>query len=139
LPRLVIWPESPLNLTYSRDPVVRARITEFTIKNHASLVFNSIEPAATNGTYNSALMVNEQGHLVAQHNKIRMMPFGEYLPLPHWLARASRLHALVANFLPGTTHPLMPFGDLRAGVFICIESEYPPIHNARWREKAPTC
>ena len=55
------------------------------------------------------------------------MPFGEYVPLPRWLPGASSVRAIVGEFTPGTSYTLMPLGDLRAGVFICIEAAHPSI------------
>ena len=125
VPRVVIWPESPMNFRYGQDSEFRDLVGRFARDNHTVVVFNSQEPAPDNGSYNSALMVNEQGRLVAQYDKIRLMPFGEYVPLPHWLPGASAARAIVGDFTPGTKYTLMPIGGEHAGVFICIESAYP--------------
>jgi apolipoprotein N-acyltransferase len=53
------------------------------------------------------------------------MPFGEYVPLPQWLPGASLISGIVGEFTPGRNYTLLPFGDRKAGVFICIESAYP--------------
>jgi apolipoprotein N-acyltransferase len=37
------------------------------------------------------------------------------------------IRAIVGDFTAGTNYRLMPVGNLRAGVFICIESAYPSI------------
>lgn len=125
-PRLVIWPESPMNFEYGSDQSFREFVSGFTQQNHTSLLFNSLEPAPNDGAYNSALFVNEQGRLISQYDKIRLMPFGEYVPLPQWLPGASLITGLVGEFTPGSHYTMMPFGaHRRAGVFICIESEYP--------------
>src|SRR5690349_7087411 len=125
-PRLVIWPESPMNFTYATDRSFQQFVADFTQQNHTSLLFNSLEPAPNDGSYNSALLVNEEGRLISQYDKIRLMPFGEYVPLPRWLPGASLISGLVGEFTPGSHYTLMPFGaHRRAGVFICIESEYP--------------
>ncbi|MEO7971433.1 MAG: apolipoprotein N-acyltransferase, partial [bacterium] len=71
--------------------------------------------------------INEQGKLVAQYDKIRLLPFGEYVPLPDWVPGAGLIRAIVGDFTAGTNYRLMPVGNLRAGVFICIESAYPSI------------
>jgi apolipoprotein N-acyltransferase len=89
------------------------------------LLFNSLEPGPSGGAYNSALLINEEGHLISQYDKIRLMPFGEYVPLPQWLPGASLITGMVGDFTPGTNYTLMPVANHRAGVFICIESAYP--------------
>jgi len=125
-PRLVIWPESPMNFTYASNKTFQEFVAGFTKENHTSLLFNSLEPAPNDGSYNSALLVNEEGRLISQYDKIRLMPFGEYVPLPQWLPGASLISGIVGEFTPGSNYTLMPFGDNRkAGVFICIESAYP--------------
>jgi apolipoprotein N-acyltransferase len=123
--RLVIWPESPMNFTYASDAAFQDWVGKFAKDNHASLIFNSLEPAGPNAYYNSALMVNEEGRLIAQYDKIRLMPFGEYVPLPQWLPGASLITSIVGDFTPGDKYTVMPVGDHRVGVFICIESAYP--------------
>lgn len=124
---LVIWPESPMNFVYTRDSELRDIVANFTQTNRTSLLLNSLEPAPNGGEYNSAILVNEQGQKTAQYDKIRLMPFGEYVPLPRWLPGASSVRAIVGEFTPGSSYTLMPLGDLRAGVFICIEAAHPAI------------
>ena len=124
-PVVVIWPESPMNFTYGTDGRFREFVANFTQQNHTSLLFNSLEAAPNDGSYNSALLVNEEGRLISQYDKIRLMPFGEYVPLPQWLPGASLISGIVGEFTPGSNYTLMPFGDRKAGVFICIESAYP--------------
>ncbi len=126
-PRLVIWPESPMNFTYGTDPQFQTLVAQFTRQNHTALLFNSQEPAPGKGSYNSAVLVNEEGRAIAQYDKIRLLPFGEYVPLPRWVPGSSLITAIVGNFTPGDNYALISAGPLRAGVFICIESAYPSI------------
>ncbi|MGI8656486.1 MAG: apolipoprotein N-acyltransferase [Pyrinomonadaceae bacterium] len=128
VPRVVVWPESPMNFTFSNDAQFRAFVADFAKRNHTSVLFNSLEPAPANGAYNAAVMVNEEGRLVAQYDKIRLLPFGEYIPLPRWLPGVNMIPVMVGDFTPGAEYPLMPLGnDVRAGVFICFESAFPGI------------
>jgi apolipoprotein N-acyltransferase len=124
---VVIWPESPMSFGYSRDPRLRELLARFTQSHSASLMLNSMEPAPHDGEYNSAILINEQGRKAAQYDKIRLMPFGEYVPLPNWLPGASSVHGIVGEFAAGSSFTLMPLGDLRAGVFICVEAAHPAI------------
>lgn len=127
LTRLVIWPESPMNFSYSRDPKLRDAIGTFARSNRTSVLLNSLEPASEGGDQNSAILVNEKGEMSARYDKIRLMPFGEYVPLPRWLPGASSVRGIVGEFKPGSSYTLMPLGALRAGVFICIEAAHPSI------------
>ncbi len=126
-PRIVIWPESPMNFTYARDSAFREMVARFNARNQTSLLFNSLEPAPANGFYNAAVMVNEDGRVVAQYDKIRLLPFGEYVPLPRWLPGVNLIPVMVGDFTPGAEYPLVPLGEARAGVFICFESAFPAI------------
>jgi apolipoprotein N-acyltransferase len=126
-PRLVIWPESPMNFAYGSDSQLRERLAAFAKANHTSVLLNSQEVAPNDGLYNSAVLINEEGRLVAQYDKIRLLPFGEYVPLPQWLPGAGLIRGMVGEFTPGTNYRPMQVGPVRAGVFICIESAYPAI------------
>jgi apolipoprotein N-acyltransferase len=127
LPRVVIWPESPMNFRYAADTEFREIVARFAAKNNTSVLFNAQEPAPAGGSYNSAVIVNEEGRLVAQYDKIRLLPFGEYVPLPRWLPGVSSIPTMVGDFTPGAEYTLMPMGSARAGVFICFESAFPSI------------
>jgi apolipoprotein N-acyltransferase len=127
-PRVVVWPESPMNFTYANDTRFRETVADFTTRHRTSVLFNSLEPAPAGGAYNAAVLVNEEGRPVAQYDKIRLLPFGEYVPLPRWLPGVNLIPVLVGDFTPGTNYPLMDLGGgARAGVFICFESAFPSI------------
>ena len=136
-PRLVIWPESPMNFTYGTDQVLRARVAKFAAEHRASVLLNSQEAAPNDGLYNSALLINEQGSVVAQYDKIRLLPFGEYVPLPDWLPGAGLITSIVGSFTAGTNFPLMQVGHCTNGRFHLYRvgvSEHPaPVHTRRRR------
>src|SRR5213594_254731 len=56
--------------------------------------------------------------------------------MPRWLPGASSVRAIVGEFKPGSSYTLMPLGDLRAGVFICIEAAHPSVARAFTNEGA---
>ena len=130
-PRVVVWPESPMNFSLARDRRFREELTSYVGSRRVSLIFNSLEPAAGGGGYNAAVLVNQKGLPAAQYDKIRLMPFGEYVPLPRWLPGAGMLGGVVGDFTPGERYTLIPLGaegqSPKAGTFICLESAYPDI------------
>jgi apolipoprotein N-acyltransferase len=129
--RVVVWPESPMNFSYGRRGELRENVARFVRDNRASLLINSLEPTKDGGGYNAAVLINEEGRVAAQYDKIRLMPFGEYVPLPRWMPGAGLVRGVVGDFTPGERYTLMPLGDeqtgVKAGVFICLESAYPYI------------
>jgi apolipoprotein N-acyltransferase len=140
LPRVVVWPESPMNFSWGRNRIFRERAASFAQRTGASMLFNSMEPAGGDGGYNAAVLVDRRGRLAVQYDKIRLLPFGEYVPLPSWAPGAGLVRGVVGDFTPGTRYELMPLGEgaeaPRAGVFICIESAYPDISRAFARRGA---
>lgn len=125
IPRLVVWPESPMLFLYSRDSQLQETLSDFTKRNKASLIINSLEPAPNNGDYNSAMFINENGNLAMQYDKINLMPFGEYVPVPRWIPGAGYIPSMVGDFTAGKEYDLFPVGNVNAGIFICFESAFP--------------
>jgi apolipoprotein N-acyltransferase len=104
-------------------------LKRFATKNKVSVLFNAAEPAVAasgsgaGGLYNSAVLVNERGERIAQYDKIHLVPFGEYVPVPGPLAEF--VPTMVGNFEIGKSFDLLPFGDIEAGIMICFESHFP--------------
>ena len=123
LPMIVVFPESPMNYQYAHDSEFREFLADFTARNKVSLVFNAGEPNSLgDGYHNSAVMVNERGERIAQYDKIRLVPFGEFVP--EWLPGNELLPTVVGRTKPGKDFRLMPFGDVRVGTLICYESAF---------------
>ena len=121
LPTTVILPESPMNFMYNDDREFQQFVREFTTRNNVSLIFNSAEPDATNRKYfNSAMMIGADGKVVAQYDKIYLLPFGEAVPVP----LDAIVPGFVGNFSYGREYDLLPLGDAKAGVMICFESHF---------------
>jgi apolipoprotein N-acyltransferase len=127
LPRLIVWSESPMNFTYAGDAQFRKMVTTFAKENRTSMLFNSLEPDQGSGVYNSAVVIDENGRLAAQYNKIHLLPFGEYVPIPRWIPGAGLITGIVGDFTPGTQYPLIQIGEVKAGIFICFESTFPAL------------
>jgi apolipoprotein N-acyltransferase len=122
--KVVIFPESPMNFRYERDPQFRSFVRDFASHNDSYVLFNSAEPdPKTDRYFNSAVMVNPRGEKIAQYDKIFLLPFGEYAPVPEPLQ--SLVPTMVGNFSFGTEYDLLPFGEAKGGVMICFESHFP--------------
>ncbi len=127
VPVTVILPESPMNYQYEEDPVFREFINEFARENNVSVLFNSAEPdrGRENGFFNSAILVSSMGSKAAQYDKIHLLPFGEFVPLPEFAQEI--IPPMVGRFSFGSEYDLIPIGDAKAGIMICFESHFPSL------------
>ncbi|HKP12095.1 MAG TPA: apolipoprotein N-acyltransferase [Blastocatellia bacterium] len=128
---VVIWPESPMNFEYDRDPVLQQRIAAFTRRHNVTLLMNSWgfpkDSAAGEAQYNSALVIAPSGEKVAEYDKMALVPFGEYIPARNWLPFAKNIRALVGDITPGTSFTLGEAAGARLGTLICFEATRPDL------------
>lgn len=122
---LIVWPESA-SWPYAWDRHARLR------KDLAALVelgcpvlFNTtLMAAAGDGSYNSALMVDDQG-VAGRYDKRHLVPYGEYVPLESWLPFLDKLARNAGAYLPGEDLAIVPWGADGIGVAICFEIVFP--------------
>lgn len=131
---IIIFPESPMDFQFSRDREFQEFLRDFTTRNNVSVLFNAAEPALDDGIYNSAVLVGARGAKIAQYDKIHLLPFGEFVPLPAPVAWF--VPPVVGNFEFGKTYDLIPLGDAQAGIMICFESHFPTLSRQYAREGA---
>ena len=127
IPITVILPESPMNFQYEEDSVFRSFINTFAKRNDVSVLFNSAEPdrRREHGYFNSAVLVSAKGEKVDQYDKIHLLPFGEFVPLPEFAQ--GLIPPMVGRFSFGEEYDLLQFGEAKAGVMICFESHFPSL------------
>ncbi|CAN5711982.1 apolipoprotein N-acyltransferase [soil metagenome] len=125
-PTIIIFPESPMNFMYESDREFQSFIRDFAVRNNVSVLFNSAQPnTISDNFYNSAVMIDRQGKKIGQYDKIHLVPFGEYVPVPEPLAQF--VPTMVGNFQYGDKYNLLPLGDAKGGIMICFESHFPSL------------
>ena len=99
----------PAELGYVADPEHAARIP----------------PGAWDQRYNSALLFDAKGNYVDRYDKIHLVPFGEYIPLPHLFPFLAKLVPFDSSLIAGERRTIFTVpgsgGDARFGVLICYE------------------
>ncbi len=152
---IVIWAESPLALFYENDPPIRERLDALARETGSYLIistatrddwryFNSVHTVSPHPDS----QLGAQPKPMRRYDKIRLVPFGEYVPWRPVLGRF--VPAIVGDFSPGSEavvnllrlsaeRAAITTGDdgapstaierttnyVRAGTFICYEAAYP--------------
>jgi apolipoprotein N-acyltransferase len=133
--RLVVWPESSLPFDFDRSPDVAAGLRELVRRRGLYLLFGNDDrgkgPAGEERVWVGAKMLTPTGELPFRYHKIRLVPFGEYVPLRPLLTLGGRFAAKlvqqVADFTPGEDFTLGEVDGHRIGTFICYEAIFPGI------------
>lgn len=134
--KVVIWPESTVPLSYSRTDFYRESIEHASAQSGADIILGSVaeDPTKPNKIWNAAFLVSG-GKTIGHYDKIRLVPFGEYVPLRKMLFFAEKLVHEVGEFEFGTNeHPLR--GMFAYGPAICYEIVYPQITRTQVRNGA---
>ena len=124
---VVVWPESTVPLSYTQTDFFRSSIEQISRDYDVDIILGSVatDPARPNRIWNSAFLASG-GRTIGHYDKIRLVPFGEYVPLRRVLFFAEKLVRAVGEFEFGTNdHPLG--GKLQYGPAICYEIVYPQI------------
>ena len=132
--RLVVWPESAIGYELDLYPEARKQITDFTTKEGVFLLTgNDDRERAPSGevlSYVGAKLVSPGGQIAMRYHKMRLVPFGEYLPLPSFLSSLlpiRRLVQSVSDFTPGTRAVTGDVHGISVGAFICYEAIFPSL------------
>jgi apolipoprotein N-acyltransferase len=128
-PGLIIWPEAPAPFFVGEQKFQLWVATTARSTNSYMVVGSTGEAESSDPQlpliYNSALIVDPNGHNVGRYDKIHLVPFGEYIPLQRLLFFASKLTREVGEFARGKERMAFDLGGVKAGVFICYESIFP--------------
>lgn len=153
---IVVWAESPLALFYETDSDLRQKLDGLAQETGSYLIINTI--TRDDWKYsNSIHTISPQPNPVNQmkrYDKIRLVPFGEYVPMASVLSRVVNAFATsgVGGFIPGSENVVntLRLETSRAGViggtqfnpqeaiertttyarvgsFICYEAAYPDL------------
>lgn len=127
---LIVWGESSTTADLDRDPAALDRLRGLAATTGAQVLAGEDARKADGRISKDAVLVAPAG-VVDRYRKIRLVPFGEYIPMRPalgWIAGVSR--AAGENRAPGTAFHVLPATDrtgrpLPVGALICFESAFP--------------
>lgn len=123
---LVVFPEDAIPAILDRSPSLRALFIAESKRLQAPIIVGSW--SFFGGRYfNTAFLFHPRGEVVSVHRKVRLLPFGEYVPLRS-LWEKFGMSDLLNLFLPRNVAPGKGFTAAgHYGVMICSESMFPSV------------
>ncbi len=123
---VMVWPEALLMRSFNQKDVWDP-VSAWAQRNHVPLLAGSVRTdVATNGEYNSCVMVGEDGGMCGYYDKIHLAPFGEYVPFEQ---RWPILRLLIGfgGVTPGHEQKTFDARGHKLGPLICFEVLFPEL------------
>lgn len=127
-PDLVVWGESSVGHDLAGRPDLARRLAALSRETGADLLVNvDARRSDRPGIYKSSILVGPDGPTGDRYDKMRLVPFGEYIPARSLLGWATSVgKAAGEDRRRGTRQVVMDGGHgLRIGPMICFESAFP--------------
>jgi len=135
-PALIIWPETATPGLITSSPKIYRKVENLVKETATPLVFGSARHQKFQADeiqglrmINSAFLMVPGGDNIElqRYSKIRLFPFGEYLPFKSsipwkWIGASS-----LSDYIPGEKHTVFNLSPNRFGVTICWENIFPDL------------
>jgi apolipoprotein N-acyltransferase len=130
-PDLIVWPETAVPFVLSERPDALAALGQLVAPGQTLLVGTVRTEGGVGGRYyNAVVAINDAGETFDAVDKLRLVPFGEYLPLSDLLSRIGmrQLAQSVSAFSAGAErHAIRTEPGISVLPFICYEIIFPHI------------
>lgn len=130
-PKLIIWPSSTVPGVLPYDKLVVTMLGDLAKKAGSFLLIGSSGYDKFNAAQkndkryaNSAFLFSQQGEIVGQYDKVRLLPFDEYLPLRGYVRWPSWIVSEMKDFKPGENLTVFEINKAKFGVLICWENMF---------------
>jgi apolipoprotein N-acyltransferase len=127
---LVVWPEAATPFLFANDRDFQARQLRLAQEAGRALLFGSPTYARDGDQdvmYNSAFLVGPDAVVLGRYDKIHLVPFGEYIPLRHFLFFLDKLVEGIGDFRSGGAYTVLTIPQGRFAVLICFEVIFPEL------------
>ena len=131
-PELILWPSSSVPGKIPYDKMRVDMLSELAREAGSFLLVGSSgfdkfnpEQRQTMRLSNSAFLFSTLGEMLNRYDKIRLLPFDEYLPLRKYVKWPSWIASDMIDSLPGKEKTIFDMGGIRFAVLICWENIFP--------------
>jgi apolipoprotein N-acyltransferase len=132
-PELIVWPETSVPFFFQDSVEFAPMLYSIANESKAALIFGS--PAYEYSDFminyfNRAYLIIPDNEQPQYYDKVRLVPFGEYIPLKKLLFFIGRLVPAAGDFKAGGKMTPLKINDLSAGILICFEAIFPELARA---------
>ncbi len=127
---LFIWPEGVFTgINFKEFSIFKKLIKENFKQNHLILFGINTIDSETDKYFNSLLLVNNELNVLYKYNKIKLVPFGEYLPLESILKKLGlkKITEGYGNFSNGNKQKNFSLNKINILPLICYEIIFPEL------------
>ncbi|MFE6823817.1 apolipoprotein N-acyltransferase [Streptomyces sp. NPDC057690] len=125
---LIVWGESSVGYDLDDRPDLARRLAELSRVTGADILVNvDARRSDRPGIYKSSMLIGSEGPTGDRYDKMRLVPFGEYIPARSLLGWATSVgKAAGEDRRRGTEQVVMDTGHgLRIGPMVCFETAFP--------------
>ena len=121
--QLMVFPETTVPFIYLSEPSWENFFKRKAREWNAYIVFSSTE-VQNNKLYNADFLISPEGE-ISTYEKIHLVPFGEYNPIPVIKRIIPRIAMEIGDFTPGEKVKLLNFKGHKFATPICYEAIFP--------------
>lgn len=125
---LIVWGESSVGFDLGARPDLARRLAALSRETGAAILVNvDARRSDKPGIYKSSVLIGPDGPTGDRYDKMRLVPFGEYIPARSLLGWATSVgEAAGEDRRRGSRQVVMDTGNgLRIGPMVCFESAFP--------------
>lgn len=130
-PDIVIWPETAAPFFFQELSDTQRDLYDLARRSNTFILFGSPSYTFPDNDnirlFNSAYLISPDGRTLSRYDKMHLVPFGEYVPMPGVLFFIQKMVNGIGDFIPGTDFTVMQTDKSKLGTVICFEVIFPDI------------